>query len=89
MSSKKNYPYRIKTEDAVAIVDGWLTTHPNPFWHWTPEQFKTELRVRSDDGTILLSVAHAIIEKASTAKMHGLANRGFGFFKQEWKKIRF
>lgn len=85
----KNYPYRINVDEAIAVVDDWLQQDRDVYWGMSPEEFKTELMNAAVDGSISLSDAHRIVELAKTSKMHGLANKGFGYFKEEWKKMRY
>jgi hypothetical protein len=82
--------YKVNGVAAVAIVDAWLAKNNEFWWACTPDELKAKIMSECDvDGNIPELKAHAVLLWAHQRKMRGDANRGFGYFKQEWRKIRF
>jgi hypothetical protein len=80
---------RINVEAAIAVIDEWLLRDHLFYWDKPPEWIMIKLRsLVEEDGCVDYYTASRVLNEASTSKMLGPANRGFGYFREQWKKMR-
>lgn len=78
----------LAADDAIQIIDEWLSRGRSYYWSKTPSEVKAQLALSEKDGWIDYHLAVRILKSAETSKMHGYANRGVEYIRSEWSKIK-
>jgi hypothetical protein len=79
------YNKQVSVSSAIAIIDEWLTRGHHYYWDGTPEELKE--RIKAAGETIAYHRLIEAVDSVETHKMPGHANKGLGYFKQEFKKL--
>lgn len=75
--------------DCLRIFDEWFTKRHSYYWGEEPDRVRARL-VANNDGSdmIAYNIAADILRDAETTKMHGRANAGMTWMKEQWLKSR-
>ena len=82
--------YLIRLEDVLNVFDEWVSRGHYIFWKNDVSEVRNNFIKNSNiHGIMDLNEFVWTIESAKTPKMHGQANKGLEYIKQECKKMRF
>lgn len=73
--------------DAINIIECWLSKKSGHYWSREPFEiiFEIEKFNGKEEKIIPYEIACNILKTAETCKMHGQANKGIIWIKDQWK----